>query len=75
MKMKDRTRAEIASKRMAMPEPGAPGFMMGKEGGDAGGHHFQSRSPCLTFWCPCIPTEPPKPQKPWRRIRGLDTGD
>ena len=38
--MKDRTRAAIASKRMAMPEPGALGFMMGKEGGDAGGHHW-----------------------------------
>jgi hypothetical protein len=38
--MKDRTRAAIASNRMAMPEPGALGFMMGKEGGDAVGHHW-----------------------------------
>jgi hypothetical protein len=38
--MKDRTRAAIASNRMAMPEPGALGFMMGKEGGDAAGHHW-----------------------------------
>jgi hypothetical protein len=40
--MKDRTRAAIASKRMAMPEPGALGFMMGKEGSDAGGHHWST---------------------------------
>ena len=38
--MKDRTRAAIASNRMAMPEPGALGFMMGKEGGYAVGHDF-----------------------------------
>src|SRR5579863_2538855 len=38
--MKERTRAAIASKRMAMPEPGALGFMMGKEGGYAIGHDF-----------------------------------
>ena len=43
--MKDRTRAAIASNRMAMPEPGALGFMMGKEGGYAIGqdfHHFST---------------------------------
>ena len=38
--MKDRTRAAIASNRMAMPAPGALGFMMGKEGGYAVGHDF-----------------------------------
>jgi hypothetical protein len=38
--MKDRTRAAIASKRLAMPEPGALGFMMGNEGGYAIGHDF-----------------------------------
>src|SRR5580658_7601866 len=38
--MKDRVRAAIASNRMAMPEPGALGFMMGKEGGYAIGHDF-----------------------------------
>jgi hypothetical protein len=41
-KMKDRTRAEIASKRMTMPEPGALGFMMGNEGSDASGHHWST---------------------------------
>ena len=43
--MKDRTRAAIASNRIAMPEPGALGFMMGKEGGYAVGydfHHFST---------------------------------
>src|SRR5579863_1552116 len=38
--MKERTRAAIAAKRIAMPEPGALGFMMGKEGGDAHSHHW-----------------------------------
>jgi hypothetical protein len=38
--MKDRTRVAIASKRMLMPEPGALGFMMGKEGGYAIGQDF-----------------------------------
>ena len=38
--MKARTRAAIATNRMAMPEPGALGFMMGKEGGYAVGHDF-----------------------------------
>jgi hypothetical protein len=38
--MKDRTRAGFASNRIPMPEPGALGFMMGKEGGYAVGHDF-----------------------------------
>ncbi|MGA3158258.1 MAG: hypothetical protein ABSE43_11860 [Steroidobacteraceae bacterium] len=38
--MKERTRVAIASSRMAMPEPGALGFMMGNEGGYAVGHDF-----------------------------------
>ena len=38
--MKDRTRAGFASHRIATPEPGALGFMMGKEGGFAVGHDF-----------------------------------
>jgi hypothetical protein len=38
--MKDRTRAALASNRIATPEPGALAFMMGGEGGDAVGHHW-----------------------------------
>jgi hypothetical protein len=30
--MKDRTRAEVASRQLTMPEPGAMGYMMSKEG-------------------------------------------
>jgi hypothetical protein len=38
--MKDRTRAAVASNRIATPEPGAMAFMMGGEGSDAIGHHW-----------------------------------
>ena len=45
--MKDRTRAALASNRIATPEPGSIAFMMGREGGDAAGHHWH---PHLMLW-------------------------
>ena len=38
--LKDRTRAAVAAKRIATPEPGAMAYMMGGEGSDAAGHHW-----------------------------------
>jgi hypothetical protein len=45
--MKDRTRAALASNRIATPEPGSIAFMMGREGGDAVGRHWH---PHLMLW-------------------------
>jgi hypothetical protein len=38
--MKDRTRAQMASNRLTMPESGALAFMLSKEGITASGEHF-----------------------------------
>jgi hypothetical protein len=38
--MKDRTRAQLASSRLTMPEPGALAYMLSKEGIKADGQHF-----------------------------------
>jgi hypothetical protein len=38
--MEDRTRAALASKRIATPESGAMAYMMSKEGDTGAGHHF-----------------------------------
>jgi hypothetical protein len=38
--MEARTRAALASNRIATPEPGALAFMMSREGDEGNGHHF-----------------------------------
>lgn len=47
--MKVRTRTALTSNQIATPEPGAMGFMMGREGSDAVGHHWR---PHVMLWLP-----------------------